>query len=470
LRNRLLNVSRGLADAFLAGEWDPPAMTRRGQRAVGQRRVWVRDLALAARHAYPEAPLDAPRELAGFLAACAPLRQAFSAAFERSEPAPMIRRSFMARTSMGAARWPVVPLHSVKDLRDLLGLGHDELMWLADTRQLERTVREERLRHYRYRWATKSNGGFRLIEEPKPLLKHLQRVLGREILDHVPAHNAAHGFRHGRSAITYASTHAGHAIVIHLDLEDFFGTVTAGRVFGIFRSCGYPEGVAHLLTALSTNSIPRSVWTARAHLASPLLADSHFRLGQHLRHPHLPQGAPMSPALANLSAYRLDLRLTGLARSAGIVYSRYADDLALSTSTHLARSQVERLVNLVEGIATEEGFRVNPFKTFFQRSSQRQRLAGLVVNQHPNVDRREYDLLKATLHNAVRHGPQTQNRRDHPNYRAHLLGRISQINHLNPHRGERLLATYRLIDWSQDLVDARTQSPHPSPRKRRDGC
>jgi len=424
-------------------------MTRRGQRAVGQRRVWVRDLALATRHAYPRAPLDAPRELADFLAKCAPLREAFSTAIERSEPVPKIRRPFMIRTAMGVSLWPVAPIHSVKELQDLLGLGHGELMWLADTRQLERTVGDQRLRHYRYRWVTKSSGGVRLIEEPKPLLKRLQRVLVREVLDRVPAHDAAHGFRPGRSAVTYASAHAGQTLVIHLDLEDFFGTVTAGRVFGIFRSCGYPERVAHLLTGLTTNSIPRSLWAARAQATSPLRADSHFRLGQHLRNPHLPQGAPTSPALANLSAYRLDLRLAGLARTAGMVYSRYADDLALSSSTYFARARVERLVTLVESIATQEGFRVNLFKTFFQRSSQRQRLAGMVVNQHPNVDRRQYDQLKAILYNAVRHGSQSQNRNNHPNYSAHLLGRISQINYLNPHRGERLLATYHQIDWNQ---------------------
>src|SRR5580692_7739976 len=97
LRDPSLSVASGLADAFLAGEWDPPAMTRRGQRAVGQRRVWVRDLALAARHAYPQAPTDAPRELAGFLAECGPLQQALATAVERAEPAPAIRRWFLAR-------------------------------------------------------------------------------------------------------------------------------------------------------------------------------------------------------------------------------------------------------------------------------------------------------------------------------------------------------------------------------------
>jgi RNA-directed DNA polymerase len=263
-----------MADAFLAGEWDPPAMTRRGQRAVGQRRVWVRDLALAARHAYPRAPLDAPRELTRFLAECPPLRHAFATALERSQPAPTIRRWFLARTAMGPARWPVTPLHSLRDLQDLFGLPLGKLLWLADPRQLERTVAEERLRHYHYRWTAKTSGGFRLIEEPKPFLKHLQRVLVREVLNHIPAHDAAHGFRPGRSAITYAASHAGHAIVIHLDLEDFFGTVTAGRIFGILRTCGYPEPVAHLLAALTTNSIPPSVWAALPRPTSSLFHDA----------------------------------------------------------------------------------------------------------------------------------------------------------------------------------------------------
>jgi RNA-directed DNA polymerase len=423
-------------------------MTRRGQRAVDQRRVWIRDLALAARHEYPEAPLDAPRALAGFLAQCAPLRQAISRAIQRSEPLPTIRRWFVARTVMGPSPWPVAPLDTVKDLQDLLGLGHGELMWFADTRRWEASASDERLRHYRYHWVAKSSGGARLIEEPKPVLKHLQRVLARQVLAHVPLHDAAHGFRRGRSAVTYASAHAGRAVVIHLDLEDFFGTVTAGRVFGIYRRCGYPEPVAHLLTGLSTNSVPRSVWAAHGRWRSSLFVDSQFRLGQHLRHPHLPQGAPTSPTLANLSAYRLDRRLDGLARTVGLVYGRYADDLALSSSTPLPRAQVERVVKVIERIATQEGFRINPFKTFIQRASQRQHLAGLVVNERPNVDRREYDRLRAILHNAARFGPHTQNRDDHPDYGAHLLGRISRINHLDPRRGDRLLATYHQIDWS----------------------
>jgi RNA-directed DNA polymerase len=423
-------------------------MMRRAQRAVGQRRVWLRELAHAARHAYPEAPRDRPRELATFLAACDPFLAAFDIAFERDEPAPRIQRWYVARTTMAPTRWPVAPLASVADLQDLVGLRLGDLLWLADARGLEGKVQDERLRHYRYSWLHKASGGLRLIEEPKPRLKLVQRVVLREVINHIPVHDAAHGFRRGRSAVTYAAAHAGRRLVIHLDLEDFFGTVPAGRIYGIFRTCGYPEPVAHLLTALATNAVPWRVWALRPDRPAGPLAGSDFRLGQHLRHPHLPQGAPTSPALANLVAFRLDGRLAGLAAAAGFAYGRYADDLAFSTDDACGRGRAERLVRAIEAVVVDEGFRINPFKTFFQRSGQRQLLAGVVVNDHPNVRRRDYDALKAILHNCAQHGPQGQNRHGHPNFEAHLRGRISRVGELHPSRGARLLELYGRIDWS----------------------
>jgi RNA-directed DNA polymerase len=432
-------AARALAGAFLAGEWDPPAMTARGQRAVGERRVWVRDLALATRHAYPEAPRDRPRELARFIAACPTMR----------DGEIFVRRWYVAETAMGRAPWPVTPLHTVGDVQDLLGLSAERLAWFADTKQLERTVADERLRHYRYRWVAKRSGGARLIEEPKPVLKHIQRVLLREILEHIPVHAGAHGFRKGRSALTHAGGHVRQEVVVRLDLEDFFASVRGPRIYGLFRQCGYPEPVAHVMTALATNSVPGAVLARAPAPAGSESVAGRRRLLIHLAQPHLPQGAPMSPALANLAAFRLDRRLAGLAAATGLAYSRYADDLAFSSARRRTGDETRRLVDLVNEIAAGEGFRVNSLKTSVRQAAQRQRLAGVVVNEHPNVDRRQYELLKAIVHNAARHGPAGQNRDGHPAFRDHLRGRIAWVGQLNPARGERLLATFAQIDWNR---------------------
>jgi hypothetical protein len=302
----------------------------------------------------------------------------------------------------------------------------------------------------------------RLIEEPKPLLKHIQHVLLREILDRIPLHRDAHGFRRHRSALTYAHGHLGQRVVVHLDIEDFFASIAAGRIYGIFRRCGYPEPVAHLLTGLVTNTVPHRVWAEAHHppnLANPARLAAHRRLGNHLSHAHLPQGAPSSPSLANLAAFSLDRRIAALANSMGMTYSRYADDLALSSARHRSNVELATTVELITRIAAHEGFRINPHKTSVRRASQRQVLAGIVVNERPNIDRREYDRLKATINNIARYGPASQNRTSHPHFRDQLLGRIAWVSQLNPARGERLAAAFATIDWPQSLPETPTLAP-----------
>ena len=102
----------------------------------------------------------------------------------------------------------------------------------------------------------RANGPPRVIERPKARLKEIQRWILREILAWIPVHDAAHGFVRGRSARTHASVHLGRRVVMRFDLEDFFASVSAARVYGIFRTAGYPEAVAHTLTGLCTNVVP----------------------------------------------------------------------------------------------------------------------------------------------------------------------------------------------------------------------
>jgi hypothetical protein len=284
-----------------------------------------------------------------------------------------------------------------------------------------------------------------MLEAPKPRLKAIQRRILREILAHVPPHEAAHGFRKARSIASFASPHCGQAIVLRYDLLDFFASVPASRVHAVFATAGYPPEVARLLTGLCTNVVPGDAWPAVSANADPSAA---WRERARFRSPHLPQGAPTSPALANLCARRLDVRLAALAAALGAVYTRYADDLALSGGGTLDRA-ARRLQVHVCRMALEEGFAINTRKTRFMRASVRQRIVGIVVNRHPNPPREEYDNLKAILHNCVVHGPTSQNRLRREDFRAHLQGRVAHVAMLNPHRGQRLLALLERIDWSR---------------------
>ncbi len=79
----------------------------------------------------------------------------------------------------------------------------------------------------------------------------------------------------------------------------------------------------------------------------------------------------------------------------------------------------------------------------------RQYLAGVVANEHVNVVRADFDRLKATLTNCVRHLPASQNREGHANFRAHLAGRVSFVEMLNPQKGARLKKIFERIVWPE---------------------
>lgn len=430
---RVQQLAAALADAMLAGEWEPAMMRRRCDQVIGRSPWWTRTLVQEAVRNYPRPPADRPREFAAWVLTSTALDRAQRARpplprlFNRlAEPTEMVRRPFLT---------PV--LHHAGALAEHLGLTVAELDLLADSQHRARRAPSPRIAHYRYRWLPRASGA-RLLEAPKPRLAAVQRRILDELLAPIPVHPAAHGFVRGRSAITGAAVHSGSAVVITVDLEHFFPSITAGRVWGVLRAAGYPESVAHALTGLTTHASPVSVLRSMPPATDP---SRDFRLRRGLAQPHLPQGAPSSPQLANLICFSLDRRLAAYAAAAGARYTRYADDLTFSGGPELARRS-QRLLTAVAAIVTQEGFALNPAKTRERRQHQRQSVTGIVVNEHPNLARPEFDRLKAILHDCRRNGAEAANREHHPDFRQHLLGRISWAASLSPARGARLRAEF----------------------------
>lgn len=233
----------------------------------------------------------------------------------------------------------------------------------------------------------KRRGGERSIEAPSAALKALQRTVLHRLLNPLPFHPAATGFVPGRSIVDNARPHAGRGVVINLDLENFFPSITAEQVRKAFRSLGWGRAAADILTNICTHE------------------------------GRLPQGAPTSPALSNLACRRLDARLAALARKAGGSYTRYADDITVSFS-HFGRNEplrpkpkpVERrprsprpasrrLLTSIKRILRQEGFRIQMKKKVrVQRAHQQQTATGLVVNREVNLPRALRRRIRAMRH------------------------------------------------------------------------
>jgi hypothetical protein len=386
-------------------------------------RTWARTPALLARwlfSAFPGSAAPDPQQLLICLRDSPYAERVLALARKtKSRPAPYLTPPVF-RPIPALASLPLPQLTSPADLADWLALPPDQLIRFTDPRGLSARNPVSFARHYHCHLIPKRDRSLRLIEEPKPLMKRLQRRILHGLIDHVPAHPAAFGFVKGRNCITAAARHAGEAVVLSFDLADFFPAIPWTRVYAIFRSLGYPQAVARALAHMTTALTPHEV------LQTPALAAR-----DHLAARHLPQGAPTSPALANLAAFRLDQRLCGLSRSLGARYTRYADDLTFSGDARIAPV----LARVLPEIAHAEGFRLNPAKTRTATTGRRQTVTGLVVNAHVNVPRPTYDRLKATLHHLAR--PEDPRRTD-PAFLARLQGQIAWVEAVNPARGHRL--------------------------------
>jgi hypothetical protein len=440
----LRHISKGLAVAFLAGPWTNEELLARGAETLGDRPPWLGPLVRRVLGHFPAPPVDRHNELAAILRDDEGFRRG-------AVKGSRIRRWLLPTTEMvpvgGApAGFATLPLPSLDIVAEQLGLSISELEWFADQRGMNAKAQATPLFHYHYRWVPKTRGGHRLLEAPKARLKRMQRWVLRHVLAAIPVTPNAHGFVPGRSVRSFVAPHARQAVVVRLDLEDFFASVSRSRIVALFRRVGYPRAVALCLAGLCTAATPHQVLAAHPREGTDL--SQRFLMNQRLRDPHLPQGAPTSPALSNLAAWRLDRRLAGLARGFGATMTRYADDLAFAGDTRFARA-LPFFLPRAAAIALEEGFRVNHRKTRIMRSGHRQQLCGLVVNDHPNVPRQERDRLRAMLFNAGRLGPESQNREGRPDFRRYLEGRISWVRSINPASADRLAALFARIDWGE---------------------
>jgi RNA-directed DNA polymerase len=432
-----------LARSLLAGEAVVEDVHARATRTLGRRWRWLRPLATRYVQKFSGRTHPRHRDVIQFLLHDAGFRRAHAKYRDELYIAEWLVEPQRMQPVEAVRRWNLPVIESTRDLADWLSLSVEELDWFADLKALGYKLPKPRLHHYHYRILPKRSGGFRLMECPKPRLKELQRRILHDILDCVPIHAAVHGFVKGRSIVTFAAPHTARAVVLRLDLRDFFPAFPAARAQALFRTLGYPEKVSDLLGGICTNAVPRNVWNICPPEIDPIEC---YEARSLYARPHLPQGAPTSPALANLTAYRLDCRLTGLAKSTGATYTRYADDLAFSGGEELRRA-AGRFLTHAAAIALEEGFSVNHRKTRILRQGVRQQLAGIVVNQKVNLRRTDLELLEAILTNCVRFGPETQNRASLPDFRAHLEGRIGFVEMIDRVKSGRLKTLFDEIRW-----------------------
>lgn len=235
---------------------------------------------------------------------------------------------------------------------------------------------------YRDYTISKRSGGGRRIAVPDPILMSVQRWIAREILRDRPVHPISHAYSPGSSIVKCAGRHAGAGWLLKIDIHDFFESIAERRVYRVFREVGYQPLLAFELARLCTRP-----WTN----PSDATRDKRSVANATRRGPevyarrltgYLPQGAPTSPMLSNLVCRQLDVELATLSGRAGLVVTRYSDDITLSgPSASFDRAKVMRLVGEARDTLSAHGFRLHERKISIVPPGGRKVVLGLLVDR-----------------------------------------------------------------------------------------
>jgi hypothetical protein len=280
--------------------------------------------------------------------------------------------------------------------------------------------------HYHFYKIPKRSGGERCIAAPKPLLKQVQRTILTKMLQHLPVSVDAHGFLKEKSVVTGAMAHAAKPqLLINMDIENFFPTITFERVRGLFRSFGYSGYIASILAMLCTYC-ERMPIEVKGQIRQVKCSDRV-----------LPQGSPASPMITNIICRGLDHKMAALAQRYQFCYSRYADDMSFSVSQDMEAGTLSQMLFQIQKIVKSEGFQVNRNKTHFLKRNNRQSITGVVINNEElGVPRVWIKKMRAALYNAAK--LKEQNKLT-PSKKNEIAGMASWLCSVNRKRYQSLL-------------------------------
>lgn len=342
-------------------------------------------------------------------------------------------------------RRPGLPvLLTLCHLANRTGVSHRHLRDIAS-----RDVGQPAYRTFRIR---KRSRGTRVISVPGPQLMSVQSWLAQHVLNKVQPHSASCAFAPGSSIADCARRHAGAKWLVKLDIADFFGSITEIQVYRVFRDLGYNELLSFELARLCT-TLPytagkhaRKSWKVR-FARKKLAVYSESLLGW------LPQGAPTSPMLANLTMREVDEELEQLAAQRGLVYTRYSDDITFSTRDAFSRANAMKVVQEASAVLKCKGLFPNRAKTAIVHPGARKVVLGLLVDgEQPCLSRSFRDNIRQHLYFLETRGIMA-----HVEARAfdsagglyrHLRGLIDYANMIDQPYAQQQLSRLKALPWS----------------------
>ncbi|QQP70185.1 RNA-directed DNA polymerase [Carnobacterium sp. CS13] len=268
-------------------------------------------------------------------------------------------------------------------------------------------------------YVPKKREGFREINKPSINLMIIQRWILENILYKKKVHNNSFGFEPKKSVISNAKEHLNKKTVLSVDIEDFFHSIKEDYIKKIFLDMGYTKKLSELLAKICCfNGM-------------------------------LPQGSPSSPYLSNIYCIELDKDIYKLCQNYDLKYSRYADDITISSNNHINSEEV--ITNLIK-IFNKYGFEMNSSKTRVSLKGNRQIVTGILVNDKLNVSKKYRNDLRQEIYYLNKYGLENHlDKRDdimrRSNYKEYIYGKVNYLKLFDIEKANNYYEVLNRIDW-----------------------
>ena len=299
----------------------------------------------------------------------------------------------------------------------------------ADFKNLNLQNKSEKEVHIQRFYIPKRNKklGYRIVYKLRnQFATDILKVLKFNLYELYTPTECVHGFVLGKDTLTNAKSHVGSKLLLSLDIVDFFKSISIGQVKMAFKHLGFNDEISRILSEIST------------------IEDS------------LPPGFPTSPFIANIVFRELDDQINDLCKQNRAIYTRYADDISISSDYDLPS------VDDIEEILSPSGFLINSQKTKFFKRGQNQYVTGLSItdDKYPRIPkhikkklRQEiYHIKKFGFHSHICHLNNWDEKTDKSiteEIRGEVLNRmkgwIDYIKHIEPKVAEKFYEDFNLI-------------------------
>lgn len=276
-----------------------------------------------------------------------------------------------------------------------------------------------------------TKGKKRLISTPNTTLKYIQKKLCDILEEIYTPKKCVNAFVSGRSIVSNAIPHLHANIILRIDLKDFFPSIHFGRVKQLFASYPFyfPDNITTLLAKICCYN------------------------------GSLPQGSPLSPIISNMICYRMDNQFLKLCRNCNCIYTRYADDITISTRKNefqlatVCEDNCIQVSNLITTIISNNYFKINDLKTRLIIGHASKIVTGIKVNTKLNTARNRYREIRAMLHALEKYGPDKALEEYKCKYTKRQTIKYNAINFFNVILGK--IAFLSMVRGNNDILVAK---------------